>query len=105
MSRFIIGTAVLCAVAAAQSGRVAYIEVEVANSTVYRFDVSDPTRHATSSAPVPPLSGQPFTDFCQVDDVVAVNGKPAEFDITRTPGRGTVARYALQGAICHNPQR
>lgn len=77
------------------TNRVAYIEVEVENSRVYRFDVSDPAQNGTSTAPAPPRSAQPFTDFCQIDDVVRINGKPAKGHHTTC---GVRMNYRVDGA-------
>ena len=62
---------------AAESNRVAVLEIEVQNSVTYRYDESDVTKRASSRAPVTPSLDRAFIDFCQLDDIVSVNGKPA----------------------------
>jgi len=63
---------------AAESNRVAVLEIEVQNSVTYRYDDSDVTKRAGSQVPVTPSIDRAFIDFCQIDDIVAVNGKPAK---------------------------
>jgi len=58
--------------------RVAVLEIEVENSVVYRYDVDNPTQVAANSNPTPTTLNKAFTDFCQIGDVKAVNGKPAK---------------------------
>lgn len=66
----------LCVSAAGQ--RVARLEIAVENSVIYRYDVADPSQVAARTGPVSTSLNRAFTDFCQIDDIVAVNGKPAK---------------------------
>jgi hypothetical protein len=69
--------------AAVHAQRVAVLDIEVANSVTYVFDVADANQRALDPGPVPssPALISPrgaFSDACQIDDIVAVNGKPAK---------------------------
>ena len=57
--------------------RVAVLDVEVRNAVIYRYDVADPSQVASTAAPTPTTLNNAFTDFCQLGDIVSVNGKPA----------------------------
>ena len=53
------------------------LEVETQNSVVYRWDVLDPSKLASSASIVPGVGGV-FTHWIFFADVVAINGKPAK---------------------------
>jgi uncharacterized protein (TIGR03437 family) len=69
---------VLLATGAACAQRVAVLEVEVANAVVYRYDVADADKRAVSPTPVPVTIDRAFFDYCLVEDIVSVNGRPAK---------------------------
>ena len=72
-------TAVFLALAAAAPAqKVAILEIGVENSVTYLFDVADPAQRAVKPDPTPPTVNKAFVDSCQIDDIVAVNGKPAK---------------------------
>jgi uncharacterized protein (TIGR03437 family) len=78
-ARFAWTGLLVCALAqAADSNRIAVLEVEVENSVSYRYDVADLDKRATSATPVTVTIDRAFADFCLIDDIVAVNGKPAK---------------------------
>jgi uncharacterized protein (TIGR03437 family) len=62
----------------AYAQRVATLEIEVANAVVYRYDVADADKRAVSPAPVPVTIDRAFFDYCLVEDIVSVNGRPAK---------------------------
>jgi hypothetical protein len=68
----------LLAIGGAYAQRVAVLDIEVANTVVYRYDVADADKRAVSPAPVPVTIDRAFFDYCLVEDVVAVNGRPAK---------------------------
>lgn len=72
------GLAFACSIQPALAQRIAVLEVEVENAVLYRYDLADPTQWAKSAAAMPTTFDRAFVDFCQVGDIVAVNGKPAQ---------------------------
>jgi len=44
----------------------------------YHFDVADPAKRGVETKPTTPNIGKGFNQACQIDDIVSVNGKPAE---------------------------
>ncbi len=66
------------ALSVASAQRVATLEIEVENSVVYRYDQGDPSLWAKTSTPVPAAFDKAFVDFCQLGDIVSVNGSPAK---------------------------
>jgi hypothetical protein len=69
--------------AAVHAQRVAVLDIEVANSVTYVFDVADANQRALDPGLVPssPALIAPrgaFPDAFKIDDIVAVNGKPAK---------------------------
>jgi uncharacterized protein (TIGR03437 family) len=76
LTAFVFGSCLLAG--AAESNRIAVLEVEAENSVVYRWDVADLAKRATSATPVPVTVDRAFADWCLIDDIVAVNGKPAK---------------------------
>lgn len=58
--------------------RVAVLEIDVANAVVYRYDVADADKRAVSPTPVPVALDRAFFDYCLIEDIVAVNGRPAK---------------------------
>jgi hypothetical protein len=68
----------LLATELAHAQRVAVLEIEVANAVVYRYDVADADKRAVSPTPVPVTIDKAFFDYCLVEDIVAVNGRPAK---------------------------
>jgi len=72
--------AAFCVTGLGQTAPVTILEVEIDNFACYLDDVADPTKKATSAAPVPYPSDLRYrtfkTNLC-IGDIVAVNGKRA----------------------------
>ena len=69
-------TAPLCA--QTQTPRVVVLELELENSVMYMMDVADPAKRAVDPNPTTPADIKAFNQACQIDDIIAVNGKPAK---------------------------
>lgn len=79
MSRTLLLTsAVLVIGLAAETPKVALLEIEIANTVSYRLDVADVSKLASAPGMVPPIVDRGFVGFLGVGDIVAVNGKPAK---------------------------
>jgi hypothetical protein len=48
----------------AYAQRVAFLEIEVANAVVYRYDVADADKRPVSPTPVPVTIDRAFLDYC-----------------------------------------
>jgi hypothetical protein len=94
-----------------QPPKVLVLNIDVENSVSYLFDVADPTQRAVQQklTTVDMTQFRAFNHACQVDDVVAVNGKPAKgihfvcswrmgFNPNPQPG-GAVADAAFSNAF------
>ena len=70
---------VACAAAlVAQKPRVVTLNVDVENAVTYRFDVEDPAKRGANPNLTTTILPNAFMEGIEVDDIVAVNGKPAK---------------------------
>jgi len=98
-----------CAAAlVAQRPRVVILNVDVENTVTYRFDVEDPAKRGIIPILTTTTLPNAFVEAVEVDDIVAVNGKPAKgihairymrmyFSPTPSPGQ---AIADMSGSFC-----
>lgn len=90
--------------------RVVVLDMLLENSVLYILDVADATKRGVESGPTTVDTAKigPFTQSCQIDDIVEVNGKPAKglhftcayrmnFSATPQPGQ-SIADMAFSNA-------
>ena len=109
--RHVILVCLLAACAAAllaQKPRVVILNVDVDNAVTYRFDVADPAKRGIDPNLTTVTLNTPFLEAVEVDDIVAVNGKPAKgihgirymrMNFSPTPSPGA-AIADMSGTFC-----
>jgi len=92
----------------AQKPRVVILNVDVENTVTYRFDVEDPAKRGIIPNLTTTTLPNAFMEGVEVDDIVAVNGKPAKgvhairymrMNFSPTPSPGA-AIADMSGSFC-----
>lgn len=84
------------------------LDVDIENAVRYVGDITDASRLASSTSPIPAASTKAFTDTIFIGDIVAVNGKPAKglwtsrqytMGFSPNPAPGSAVADVTQAAI------